>query len=209
MYEKKQLKQEAGSTAIEFAFVAPILFLLLAGIIEYSFAIYVGLVMDTQLASIARLGKALTTSSSLDSNCNPNCTGTCVTGTLTKSIIDSCIKNRISVLGVLDKTKINICEIDYGYNWNSYTPNIGTACANASSIFTHGGTEQTATGSAIGSAGDTISYNVTYDWHFVTPIISNFFTGNNSGWRGSTKTTNPGVLTLTSTVNVTNNNNSR
>ena len=53
----KLLRQDSGATALEFAIVAPVLFLLLFGIIEFSLMMFASSVIEGATAHISRMSK--------------------------------------------------------------------------------------------------------------------------------------------------------
>ena len=204
MNKKKRLKEESGTTAIEFAFVAPIMILLLAGISEYSFVLFSGLALDTQLASVARIGRLFSTNQSFDSKCNSSGYNAS-SSPVTANTITNCLNQRMKMLPAAANLKL--CYVNYGNNWSNYNATSSGTCSNISSIPIYGSGSEISSNDntqSIGSAGDTVVYYAAYDWKFMTPLISRFFTGTgNSGYLGTDKSN--GTITITSSYVVNNN----
>ena len=153
-----------GVTAIEFAIIAPVVLLLLSGIIEVALIMMVSTVMEGATAISSRLGK----------------TGFSAPGLTREQTIRTAITNRAGslvkpeLLGVASKfykqyDQINDPEpfIDSNGNGNrdsneSYTDVNG-----------NGRWDVDMGASGYGSAGDVVVYTVTYPWAIATPIISN------------------------------------
>jgi|GEM_PF-1017190 len=162
---------DKGAVAAEFLVVAPVLLLLLFGILEFYLAMYSGVVLDISLAAVSRIGKARDNTATLVNLTND-------------------LKNRVGV--GFDRTKVKTCFVTYGQNWNTF--NIGTTgdCSEATTVKKFGGTEVTTVTAKVGAAGDTVVYNATYTWQFVSPLVRVFFPPN-------------GQLVLNSSFSVTNN----
>src|SRR5438132_169373 len=84
-----------GITTIEFAFLVPILMMLLMGVVEFSLIMFTSSVVESATISTARLGK----------------TGYIATNTTRQQEIIDSIKNRTA--GLLDPSKITITTLVY------------------------------------------------------------------------------------------------
>ncbi len=147
---RRYIKREEGATIIEYAIVAPILFLMVMGIIEFSLLMYAQSVLDSATTQSARFGT--TNSDYVDEYVNPDEIGG------RSPFIISNIERRAVKSALLDKDKLSIDTSTFGqcgnstlynvsYRWEFFTPFIGEFFTSAQC------------GSA-GVAGDVGAYNI-------------------------------------------------
>lgn len=156
-------REENGVTAIEFAFVAPVLMMLVFGIIEFAMIMVVYNTMEGATAVSSRLGK----------------TGFTGSGLTRQQTILNAITDRASSL--VDATKLTVTSKFYKQydQINDPEPFIdtnGNGSHDVGETFTdiNGNAQWDADmgSSGYGSAGDVVVYTVSYPWSLMTPIIS-------------------------------------
>jgi hypothetical protein len=162
------LKGARGVTTLEFAFIAPILLLMIMGIVEFSLIMFVMAAMESATFFTSRTGK----------------TGYVESGkTREQTILDS-IKNLTA--GLLDPNKIVITYTIYPNfdKVNGPEPFIdgnGNGTYNGGEAFTdingNGMWDSDMGATGLGGPGDVVVYNISYPWKVNTPIIG-VFTGN-------------------------------
>jgi len=157
-------REERGVTAIEFAVVAPVLSLLLLGIIEFALIMVVYNTMEGATAISSRLGKTGYVGSTL---------------TRQQTILNAIIDRTGSLI---DTSKLTVTSKFYKQydQINDPEPFID---ANGNSSYDAGETYTDINGNAqwdsdmgssgYGSAGDVVVYKVSYPWPLATPIMSN------------------------------------
>lgn len=162
-------REERGVTAIEFAVVAPVLSLLLLGIIEFALIMVVYNTMEGATAISSRLGK----------------TGYIDSGLTRQQTILNAIASRAGSL--IDVSQLTVTSKFYKqYNQiNDPEPFIDT---NSNGSYNVGESYTDINGNAqwdadmgssgYGSAGDVVVYSVSYPWGLATPIISNLIGAN-------------------------------
>lgn len=156
-------KEESGVTAIEFAIVAPVLLLLVFGIIEFSLIMVVYNVMEGATAVSSRLGK----------------TGYLAPGATRQQTILNAITDRAGSL--IDPSKLTMTSKFYK-QFNQINDPEPYIDANSNGSYDNGESYTDINGngkwdpdmgaSGYGSAGDVVVYAVTYPWPISTPIIS-------------------------------------
>lgn len=163
-YFYRLLRAREGVTAVEFAVIAPVLMLLLFGIIEFSLIMLVTNIMESATAISARLGKTNYADSGL---------------TREKTITNS-IANRAGSLvkpANLTITSKAYQEFDQISDPEPYTDTNGNGTRDAGEAYTdvngNGQWDVDMGVAGFGGAGDIVVYTVTYPWPLVTPIISN------------------------------------
>jgi Flp pilus assembly protein TadG len=156
-------REERGVTAIEFAVVAPVLSLLLLGIIEFAMIMIVYNTMEGATAISSRLGK----------------TGFTEVNLTRQQTILNAITNRAGSL--IDVSKLTVTSKFYKQydQINDPEPFIDT---NANGSYDAGECYTDINGNAqwdsdmgasgYGSAGDVVVYSVSYPWGLATPVIS-------------------------------------
>jgi Flp pilus assembly protein TadG len=153
---------QRGVTAIEFAIIAPVLLLLLLGILEFSLIMLVSNIMESATSLSARLGK----------------TGYTESGKSRQDTILDEIHNRAGVL--IDPTQLTVTskyykqfdQINDAEPWNDTNHN-GTPDPGEWTDINGNGTYDTDMAQAgYGNADDIVVYTVSYPWKIVTPIVS-------------------------------------
>lgn len=157
------LSSQDGITTIEFAFITPIVLLLITGIIEFSLIMFSMSAMESATASTARLGK----------------TGYIPEGMSRQDAIIQNIENRTA--GLLEPSQIVITYTIYPAfddveDEEPYTDTNGNGVWNTGEPYTdingNGQWDEDMGESGLGSAGDIVVYNVSYPWPVTTPIIN-------------------------------------
>ncbi len=158
------LTHEEGVTAVEFAVIAPVLVLLLTGIVEFALIMMVYNVMEGATAISSRLGS----------------TGYNTPGVTREQTIINAITHRAGSL--IDSTKLTVTSkfykqfdqigdpepyIDANHN-GQYDPGETYTDVNG-----NGHWDADMGTSGYGSSGDVVVYTVSYPWAISTPIISN------------------------------------
>ena len=160
-------KHQEGATAIEFAIIAPVLLLIMFGIIEFSMAMFTQSIMEGATTLTSRLGK----------------TGYSDQGVSREDTIRNALQARAGIF--LDPTKITITSKFYGQ-----FDQIGDAepyiDKNHNNRYDTGETYTDVNGNGhwdadmgeqgYGDANDIVVYTVTYPWKIMTPIMKPFFT---------------------------------
>lgn len=164
---EKFLLTEEGVTAIEFAALAPVLCLLLMGIIEFSLVMLTSNLMESATNMSARLGK----------------TGFVANGYTREQTIINAINQQAGSL--VDTSRITITSKSYAQYDNIADPEPFTdtnhnGVRDAGEPFTdtnHNGVWDADQGTVgYGNTGDVVVYSVSYPWHISTPLINQFFT---------------------------------
>jgi hypothetical protein len=174
-------RRQDGATAIEFAFVAPVLALILSGIVELSMIMYTTAVMEGATTISSRLGK----------------TGFSTTSESRQDMIYDMIRDQCGAL--IDMSKVTITTLSYGSFDNvgkpePYTDSNHNGHYDIGEPYTdvngNGEWDADMGASGVGGADDVVLYRVTYPWPILTPLMSIFFTN--------------GAYTITSSVLVKN-----
>lgn len=134
------IRDKDGNAAIEFALIAPMLFLLLMGIVEFALVMFSMSVIEGASTSASRLGL---TGRDADSNFG----NTDARFTYVRNEID-----RLS-LGLVDASKVRFDPVVHAGFGSAGTP----------------------AGEGLGSGNEAVTYELSYDWNFFTPMIGNFF----------------------------------
>lgn len=166
---KKFRSAEAGVTAIEFAVVAPVMCLLISGIIEFAIIMMVYNVMEGATANSSRTGR----------------TGFVEVGTTRQQTILDSITTRAGSL--LDPLKLSVVtkyykQYDQINDPESYIDANTNGQYDAGESFTdtngNGMWDADMGQSGYGSAGDIVVYTVSYPWIVSTPIVSDLISSN-------------------------------
>ncbi|MEJ0010825.1 MAG: TadE/TadG family type IV pilus assembly protein [Alphaproteobacteria bacterium] len=155
-------RDESGVTAVEFAIVAPILLLLLFGILEFSGIMLVSVLMEGATNMSSRLG-ATGYSSGGESR--------------TQTILDA-VKQNAGVL--IDANNVTVTAESYGqFNQigqpEPYTDTNHNGQYDAGEPYTdingNGQWDADMGAAGYGGAGDVVVYTVSYPWHIMTPMM--------------------------------------
>ena len=119
----RYLRREEGATIIEYAIVAPVLFLMVMAIVEFSLIMYAQSVLDSATTQAARFGT--TGSNYVGEFVNPSGAGAI---TDSEAFVESHIRQRAS--GLLNEDNINIARTrvgqsslyDVSLRWELFTP---------------------------------------------------------------------------------------
>lgn len=140
------IRNKEGNAAVEFALIAPMLFLLLMGIVEFALVMFATSVIEGAATSASRLG--LTGRAGAN---NPTYGDTPERQAYVRAEID-----RLS-LGLVEADEVQfVPTIHSGY---------GSADADQ--------------GEGLGSGNQAVTYDLTYDWYFFTPLVGRFFGADN------------------------------
>lgn len=157
---------EEGVTAVEFALVAPMLLLLMMGIIETGLIMFTQNVMEGATFSASRLGK----------------TGYTESDTTREDLIIQQLTRRAGTL--INPSEIQIDAVSYAQfdqigdpepfidangngtrdNGENYTDSNG-----------NGQYDEDMGIEGLGNAGEVVVYTVSYPWHIYTPMVGRFF----------------------------------
>lgn len=175
-------RHQQGSTAIEFAIIAPVLTLILFGIIETSLIMFTSAVMEGATISSSRLGK----------------TGYQASGTSRQQMILDLMQQRCGA--ILNMANVTITSLSYSTFSTIGQPEPFTD-ANSNSTYDIGETYSDVNGNGqwdsdmgvagLGNADDIVLYRVSYPWPIMTPLMRQFFGTN-------------GVINITSSMVVKN-----
>lgn len=162
-------KNQAGSTIIEFALVAPLFFLLVFGVIEFGLFLFSKVVIENISIEVGRLSSIGKTSD-----------GTCVGSPNREEFIKCVVKSKAKVLINGDKTQVQLSKTsnasiapDICFDSNPPTSE-PSACKIFEEVNGTPGYQGTAASDA-GGAGELIDVLITYPWTVQMPLIGNFF----------------------------------
>lgn len=156
-------KNTQGATALEFALIAPVFFMLFMGTIELALVLFVENVIESSVTNSARLGK----------------TGYSEEGVSREDMIYAMIRSRASF--IVDTEQVQIDALAYeqisqiGVE-EPYTDSNGNGGYDAGEPYTdvngNGQWDDDMGAAGLGGAGDIVVYTVSYPWHLITPIVS-------------------------------------
>lgn len=175
-------RDERGSVVMEFALLAPVLFILMFGIVEYGIIMLANNTLEHATTKASRLGK----------------TGYTVSGVSRQTMIYNMIKNDSLALVNPDHVTITTRaykKIDQIGDPEPYTDSNHNNQYNTGEPYTdvngNGRWDADMGLAGLGGAGDVVVYTVTYPWHVMTPIVSHMIGEN-------------GIFTISSTMVVRN-----
>lgn len=146
------LRKQDGAVALEFAVVAPVLFMLLIGIVQFGWIIALQSVLDSATAETARHYKALSRSASSGMN---------------SANINQIRDQIMQVAGnTIDKSKLKVYA-----NWLGHGSGWGSAggSSNSQNAGNCGGGSYRSS-SCSGFTSDVVQYQVEYDYEFQPPL---------------------------------------
>lgn len=156
-----------GVTALEFAFVAPVLALFMMGVIEAAMMMFVQNILESATFNASRLGK----------------TGFTTEGATREETIRTMIDARAS--GLLDAALIDIDSKAYGGGFGDinqpepYTDSNGNGSRESTEPYIdsngNGQWDADIGAAGLGNAGDVVVYTVQYPWTLLTPLAGAFF----------------------------------
>jgi len=155
-----------GTAALEFSLLAPVMFLLLIGVIELSMIMFATATMESATVNTARMGK----------------TGYVAPNTTRQQEILNSVEVRTA--GLLDPAKIAVTTKVYA-NLNQIgqpepcinppvAPCPGVPGVNFTDINGNGVWDADMGAAGLGNAGDIVVYTVSYPWALMTPVLKNF-----------------------------------
>jgi Flp pilus assembly protein TadG len=163
---RRFLRSDNGSSAVEFAFAAPIVILIIAGIIDLMMVLFVTSLMEGGLQSASRLGR----------------TGFQPAGITRTDAIRLEIQK--ATIGLVDMNDITIttsvypCFDSIGQP-EPYVDDNGSGSYDAGEPFTdvNGNTtwDSDMAASGLGGPGSIVLYEVFYNWAALTPLIGKIF----------------------------------
>lgn len=158
-------RNREGVTTIEFAMIAPVLLLLMMGIIEFSLIMVAYSLMESATTVSARLGA----------------TGFATAGISRQQTILNSIAQRASTF--IDASKLGITTKYYSQYSNindpePFTDSNGNGGRDSGEPYTdvngNGQWDSDMGIAGLGGAGDIVVYTVTYPWQVVTPMVGEF-----------------------------------
>ncbi len=160
------MRATRGATAVEYALLAPVLMLLLVGIIEYNAMMYAATVLEGATAIASRQGK----------------TGYVQSGMSQQDYIYGIIQNRVTgiltpgQLSIASKSYANLAVVGKPEPCISppLTPCNGTPGVNFVDVNHNGMWDADQGTTGLGASGDIVVYTVTYPWKIMTPIMLDF-----------------------------------
>ncbi|MEI6729917.1 MAG: TadE family protein [Pseudomonadota bacterium] len=175
---KSIICQESGVAAIEYAFILPVLLLLIFGMLETCMVFYASAVLTGGTITAARLAKT--------GYNNTGSTGTCAGVGQTRSQFITCIvQSKVSAL--LNPSLLQITSKSYSSFSNigqpePYTDLYGLGYYVATDPYTdingNGQWDSDMGVAGLGGAGDIVVYKVSYPWHISTPMLQNIMSSN-------------------------------
>jgi hypothetical protein len=175
--------QDRGTTAVEFAMIAPVLLLTLMGIIEFGFMWTADIVLKDATQDAARTGR----------------TGFVSENATQDATVRAIVRSRASV--ILDADKISIKSLSYS-GFDTLKKPEPFVDANGNGVRDDGENFTDVNGNGIwdedqglsgyGGTSEVVLYTVSYPWSFFTPLIGDVVEATN------------GVVTLTATAVVQN-----
>ncbi len=164
------LRARDGVTAVEFAFVAPVLILILFAIIEFSLIMMVNNIMESATNMSSRLGK----------------TGFIAAGKTREDTITAAVRERAGSL--IDPDRLSVStkvyrtfgEINRPEPWHDTNGNGVPDPGEYTDINGNGVYDTDMARAGYGNAGDIVVYTIKYPWSITTPIMRELI-GNESG----------------------------
>lgn len=155
---------DAGVTAVEFAFMAPVFLLMVCGIIEFSLIAFTSTVMESATSLTSRMGK----------------TGYVAAGLTRQQQIINTINAKTA--GLLDPNLIAVNTEVYSSFSNIGQPEPcivphnppcpGTPGVNFVDVNGNGQWDQDMGAAGFGNSGDIVVYTISYPWPVMTPFIN-------------------------------------
>lgn len=162
----KLLRATQGATAVEYALLAPVLLLLLVGIVEYNAMMYAATVLEGATAIASRQGK----------------TGYVQSGMSQQDYIYGIVQSRVT--GILTPAQLQITSKSYANLAvvgqpepcisPPSTPCNGTPDVNYVDVNHNGQWDADQGAAGLGTSGDIVVYTVTYPWKIMTPIMLSY-----------------------------------
>ncbi|MEZ5690381.1 MAG: TadE/TadG family type IV pilus assembly protein [Rickettsiales bacterium] len=162
---RKFYSDRSGTTAVEFALIAPVFLLMLTGLVEFSLVMFVSSVMEGATAAGSRYGK----------------TGYTIEGITRQQQIVNTVALRTT--GLLDPENITVNTTVYP-SFESISQEEPYIDSNHNGVYNVGETYTDVNGNGqwdsagvegLGNANDVVVYTVSYPWTITTPIINSFF----------------------------------
>lgn len=157
-------RDERGVTALEFAFVAPVLLLFIFGILEFAMVFFAANTLESAVNNASRTGK----------------TGYVENGISREQTLLNEITARAS--GLLDPEEISLTTTTYeDYDQigqgEPYTDSNSNGMRDDGETFTdsnrNGRWDATLGEQGLGEAGEVVVYQISYPWRLMTPLIGN------------------------------------
>jgi hypothetical protein len=163
-HRKNISSDQSGIAALEFALIAPVFFIMMMGIIEFSLIMFTLATMESATNITSRLGK----------------TGYTALGSTREEQIVQNVKDKTA--GLLDPNQIAIDSKSYS-NFNNIgqpepcispptTPCPGTPGVHFSDVNGNGTWDADMGKAGLGGAGDVVVYTVSYPWTVQTPFVN-------------------------------------
>lgn len=164
-------RNESGTVTIELALIAPVFFMLMFGIIEYSLVMFGTAVLESATSNTARMGK----------------TGYTEEGVTRQDMLYEMVRTKAG--GLLDAEKLEITTQVYGgfsdvREPEPYNDQNGNGTYESSEPYTdingNGQWDSDMGAAGLGGAGEVVVYTVRYPWSVITPGIRQIL-GNDDG----------------------------
>lgn len=161
---RKIIRDNEGTTALEFAMITPVFMLIMMGIIEFSLVMFTQAIMESATGNTARTGKTGYSEGQLSRE---------------QQLINS-VATRTSAL--LDPTKLTVSmrvypSFDSVNDPEPYTDSNHNGMYNSGEPYTdvngNGQWDNDMASAGAGNANDIVVYTVSYPWRIMTPILSN------------------------------------
>jgi len=160
---KSITKDNGGATALEFAFIAPVMLLLMMGIIEFSMIMFTQTVMESATSNTSRMGRTGFSLAGLSREQQLiNNVATRTAGLLNPSLITVTMQTYSSF------DRVNDPEPFIDSN-NNGVYNSGEAYTD---INGNGQWDQDMATAGAGNANDIVVYTVSYPWQITTPLVN-------------------------------------
>ncbi|TAF76966.1 MAG: pilus assembly protein [Alphaproteobacteria bacterium] len=188
-YLSKIRKNEHGVTAIEFALIAPVLFLITMGVIEFGIILFVSTTLEAAVNDAARQGTTGNAYEDRQSARNG--------ATAPKMSREDYIRAEILRIGgtAVNPSKINISCTNLGDSFGNVTQRTSGnfQCGDAPTD-----NRVSCADSQLGQAGTqtAILYTATVCWELFTPLIGNFFPNNTYPIRATMLVQNEGTRNI-------------
>ncbi len=162
-----------GAAGIEFAFIAPVFFLLLLGIIETGILFYSQNTMQLAVQNAGRMVRTGAAQGTAYASAT-KCTGSAVTGAYTSS--QAWFKDQVccGISGLLTD-----CAGSLRVSVQNYTTGFGTTFTNTTDG--SGNLQPVSDSYNPGSACDVVLMRATYSWTVVTPVLTWFLSNMTGG----------------------------
>ena len=163
---RRYKRANSGAAGVEFAFIAPVFFTLLLGIIEVGILFYAQNTLEFATQNAGRLVRTGSAQGTVYGTAT-KCSGSGVAGSYTSS--QAWFKDQICC-GI--SSLLTSCSTALHVNVQNYTTGFGTTFTNSTDA--SGNLQAVTDNYSPGSPCDVVLVRATYNWTVVTPVISWF-----------------------------------